>query len=632
SAALPAQTLSSIISINFIAKVRNENLSDFIYSAKSSGYFEYKIRPSGARKVYYPIQHIVPLDKNQQMQGMDLFTIKEFKDLFDKAETSGQTKSTVFFNVRPNTLGFSLLFPAYRYKAERATVRERKRNILGFISVDIKSKDFFDLAINGGSQKTRKIVPSDSLIAFKIYQSNSKQTIYKSQNAKLFDNYSKQGIKDLEKFQIYNNSLTIDFCSTPSLGGAFQNNLPIFVLIVSLILSFALFGFILSLMTARAMALDLAERITRSQRRIVDTSQDIIGVMDVDGFWKSINNACVAIFGKSVPELTGTNIRILLESDQQEIYSEAIKHAIESDTLDKEIIERLDLEMIGINNKKLWMEWSLTISRDDNLIYAIGRNATLEKEAQNETAIKTKQIELSEQLIREHNIENSNYMVELSHKIRNNLTSILGYLQFLKEDMYDSKEEMKDFINYSFEESETLFHLVAESIDKGVITTDDTVKIDQLDIIDMLKRVSDTYNKTHQINISFTTIDEQNLVVYADENHLTSALLSFYHILLDKAIDKTLSISTHYEKDSSNLILQLSASKNLIVSTMINLFNNTNSEILLLRHDKDDIIMNLAKNASKLRAMKSHLKPEVMTGDEGNKLVITLPTVRTTLE
>lgn len=632
SAALPAQTHNAIISINFIPKVRNENLADFIYSAKSSGYFEYKIRPSGVRKVYYPIQHIVPLDKNQQMQGLDLYTVKEYKNIFDAAEITGKTKSTIFFNLRPDTFGFSLLFPAYRYKSERATVSERKRNILGFISVDIKAKDFFDMAINGGTQKTKKIVPSDSLIAFRIYQGSLKQIVYKSQNAQVFDKNDPKAIKQTTEFQIYNNYLTIDFCSTPSLGGAFQNNLPIIVLIVSLILSFALFGFILSLMTARAMALDLAEKITRSQRRIVDTSQDIIGVLDLDGNWKSINIACLSIFGKAANELIGTNIKLLLNPEQQDIYSKAINSAYKLDERDKEFTERLDLEMIGDNNKTLWIEWSLTVSKEDSLIYAIGRNATLEKEAQTEAIIKTKQIELSEQLIREHNIENSNYMFELSHKIRNNLTSILGYLQFLKEDMYDSQEEMKDFINYSFEESETLFHLVAESIDKGVITTDDTVKIDQLNILDILKKVTDTYNTTNPTNTSFAGIEKENLVVYADENQLYSVLLSFYNILLEKANDKTLDIDTHYNKDSKELILQLSAPKNILVSSMINMYNEANSEILLLRNDKDDIIMNLAKNASKLRAMKCNLHAEPLTGDEGNRLIIKLPTLRTTLE
>ncbi len=631
SAALPAQTLSSVISINFIPKVRNEYLGDFITSAKSSGYFDYKIRPAGIRKAYYPIQHTVPLDKNQHIQGLDLYTVKEYKGLFDAAEKTGQTKSTVFFNVRQDTFGFSLLFPAYRYKAERATIAERQRNILGFISVDIKAKEFFDIAINGDVLKTKKIVPSDSLIAFKIFQGRENRIIYQSQNSKIIDKQKNKDITSIESFPIYNNYLNIDFCSTPSLGGAFQNNLPIIVLIVSLILSFALFGFILSLMTARAMALDLAERITRSQRRIVDTSQDIIGITDFEGNWKSLNNACLNIFGKSVIELTGTNIKTLLDDEQQEIYSKAINDSLISNDSNNEIIERLDLEMIGEGNKKLWMEWSLTISKQDKLIYAIGRNATLEKEAQKEASIKTKQIELSEQLIREHNIENSNYMVELSHKIRNNLTSILGYLQFLKEDMYDSQEEMKDFVNYSFAESEKLFHLVAESIDQGVITTDDSVKIDQLNIIDLVNKVVDTYSKTNQIITSFTSIDELN-VVYADENHLLDSLSAFYHILLDKAIDKSLEISTKYDKTNNHIILQLTGRRNILASSMINMYNNTRSEILLLRSDKDDIIINLAKSASKLRAMKSHLKAEVITEDEGNKLVIVLPTVRTTLE
>ena len=86
--------------------------------------------------------------------------------------------------------------------------------------------------------------------------------------------------------------------------------------VTALLLSFFFFGFILSVINSRAKAIDLAERMTRSQRRIVESSKDIIAVLDLNGSWKSMNPASFDIFNIDALNLIGAKIDDLFINHQ----------------------------------------------------------------------------------------------------------------------------------------------------------------------------------------------------------------------------------------------------------------------------------------------------------------------------
>lgn len=96
-------------------------------------------------------------------------------------------------------------------------------------------------------------------------------------------------ITETRSLKIADREITIEFATVPSFGQGFQGRLPLFSLFGGVLISFVGFAFIFSIVTARGRALDLAERMTRSQRRIVESSQDIIAVMDIQGAWKSLS-------------------------------------------------------------------------------------------------------------------------------------------------------------------------------------------------------------------------------------------------------------------------------------------------------------------------------------------------------
>jgi len=143
----------------------------------------------------------------------------------------------------------------------------------------------------------RRGYSSDTSILYRCIDtdySNKQTPFYESGNYNLSKNNYKP-FTDVNTYRLQTGSLLYNFATIPNFMTGFQKILPTLSFIISLILSFAFFGFVLSVTTSRARAVDLAERMTRSQRRIVDSSKDIIAVMDPEGNWKSMNPASTVI-------------------------------------------------------------------------------------------------------------------------------------------------------------------------------------------------------------------------------------------------------------------------------------------------------------------------------------------------
>ena len=137
----------------------------------------------------------------------------------------------------------------------------------------------------------------------------------------------------------------------------------------------------------------------------------------------------------------------------------------------------------GIDSQK-WVNWSFTISKTDQLIYAIGRDVTLEKIAEEQAALRSKQIQLAEQFTREASEFKSYFMTKLSHQMRNSLTGILGYLELINNNIYESQEEHDSYIALAEESSEELFTFVSDMVEvalgsnDGTYTEISTIKLD----------------------------------------------------------------------------------------------------------------------------------------------------------
>lgn len=621
---------NTIISIMYAQRVEPGfwDLNEYLHFTRSMlQYLDYNIFPEGQRSYYYPIQYIEPFSYlppqiNLNIIGLDLATIPSILKQIEKARNSDIIVATPVLNLRKkDTLSFFIMAPIYQKGFPRATQKERERIFEGLVILEVDGKWFFEEALG-------ETVKSDTTIIFQCFdinEKNQKVELYASKNIELLNtNYIPYKIEEKE-FNIADKIVTVRFQAIPNFGGAFQSILPTIALVASLILSFLFFGFVLSVTTSRARAVDLAERMTRSQRRIVESSKDMIAVLDMNGIWKTINSASKLILGIEPVDLIGKKIDDLLtnDSDIKHFYSLLNKN-------ENEYTERYDYRMMDSSGNIKWINWSFTISPVDQLIYCIGRDVTLEKMIEEQNRIKTKQIQLAEQFTREASEFKTYFMTKLSHQMRNSMTGIMGYLQLLSSGIYDSKEEHDSYLSLAEESSEQMFSYLSDVIDVNLSTSKGEKKqIINLKIGQIIEKINRQYeDEIKELkNLNIEISPESNKVnIFCDLNLITLALKEAI-IGFSKGVEKCNlqieCIENTYEKTTE---IQIVTSPNQLVSKMIDTYkDNIDNLIEAIKYDKEDIIFHFAVCASTIRMMNGLISFDTLGPEEGNVVQITLP-------
>lgn len=616
---VPTQTYPSIISIQYIPFVKHIEKEDHIFNVQRQRLWDYIIKPAGERDYYLPIQFIEPFDKNTHKLGFDHSTNKMVNDVILKARDSNIIVSTPVFETRSDTAAFYIIAPVYMKGSPRSTLEERRANFNGVVLMEINSPVFFQQAIGPGNA-------SDTSIVFQCFdiQDGKKNMIYESVNAGIIDDDFKPILDKDESLAIANRDILVKFATIPNFGGEFQSVLPYIALALSLLLSFVFFGFILSVSTSRARAIDLAERMTRSQRRIVESSKDIIAVLDMNGNWKSMNPASETIFGINPNEMIGSKIDpLFMDENNAEDFYQLFK--TEAD----EVTERLDLQMKNKDGELKWLNWSFTVSKTDQLVYCIGRDVTLEKLAAEQARLRAKQIRLAEQFTREASEFKSYFMTKLSHQMRNNLTGVIGYLQLLKHKLYENEEEQDTYISLAEESSEELFTFMSDMVEVAMGSEDTKVDISLINLQNSLDDAVEKIAKEFSgRKIKLTMLEEGNKSpkVVADMNLLTDAVFELFRSLSEDIEICEIQIQASENPYEGATEIQILTNGNPLVSDMIKIFkDNSHNLIESLAKDKEDIIMHFAIAASKFRMLNGTMTLETFGHEDGNIVQLTLP-------
>ncbi len=631
-ATVPAQTYPSILSISYVPKVSSQDLPLFIFNTKSQGYYSYDVHPKLNASVHYPVELIVPFNRNGHISGLDFASNPKVKTAIEKACDLNTDIASDFFCLRGDTLGFFIVTPVYARGTTRNTLAERRANFQGAILLEVDAKVFFEKALTAsGKNEDSLAFASDEMIAYKfesISADGSSRVVYQSKNADLFNRSYSPAMTTVVPFKIADKVINFKFKSVPGFGGKFQQYLPLLSLIISLVLSFALFGFLLSITTSKAKAIDLAERMTRSQRRIVETSKDVIAVMDPGGSWKSMNPAAVDVFGYSPESMIGKNIRELLASG-----SDQLENVLNSNSAVNEETERIVVQMLDSAGNVKWISWSFTISRSDNLVYSIGRDVTLEKIAEEQALLRSKQIQLAEQYAHEASQSKTLFMIKLSHQLRNSLTSIIGYLQLLQNEAYENDEERSSFLTFAEESSEELFSFVSDIIDAAIHSDTasnvelSTIRLDKL-LNQAEKEINSSSKDKAKVKIEMLEGVHDSCVV-ADPAILAGAIEDIIIALGEDLKSSTIQVASQTSEAEAATEIQIVGPGNEVCESMIRIYKqNFASLVDALKYDNEDIILRFARAASNIRRMNGVISIESFGGDEGNLVMITLPSNR----
>ncbi len=618
---VPTSTNSSIKSLMYIEAIASADLDNHVFNMQRQGLWDYKIHPTSKSDLYYPVAFIEPLDPNINNAGFDFNSNEQIKYAIELSRDDNKVVATNVMQTLCNTEseGFYIIAPVYKQNTSRGNIEDRRKNFKGVVVQEIAVDKFFKDALGGN-------FPADTSIIFEfIERDGTKESrIFASKNIELLkENYVPISSKEI--FHVADKHLEVRFYTVPNFIDWFSAHLEWISFSVSMLLSLAFFGFMLSVITSRARALDLAERMTRSQRRIVDSSQDIIAVLDFNGNWKSMNPASDTIFGLSSASMIGNSINsLLIEEDDIQKFKTMFNSAIDEST------ERIDYQMKSSNGDIKWVNWSFTISKSDSLIYAIGRDVTLEKIAEEQAKLRSKQMQLAEQFTREASEFKSYFMTKLSHQMRNSLTGIAGYLQLVSSKIYESEEELDAYIASAEESSDELFTFVSDMIEVAIGSGDaasSSLTTNSLDIIlkDATAKLVEMLPLEKSIKVSMM---DDNIIpkVVADRRLLLSAFVQIFNSISEGNTETDIQIAATENPYEGATEVQMMTNANPLVAEMIGIYKaNTNSIIEVLSKDKKDILLNMAIGASIIRMMNGTMTVETFGADEGNIVQITLP-------
>lgn len=624
--AVPAKTYSSIISLAYVPKVTSSEWENFHFYARSSSDFNYELSPVGKRSLYYPALYVVINERNRHRLGFDYATIPDVKRAIEKAENSKNMTATSIFNVRKDTSGLCLIAPIFDYPFTTSANVLNKNYLQAALILEINAKAFFNSALIGNSGE---VIPTDSTVLFEFVEGNeaNSKIAFRSLNFGLLNSGYEPAYTDKITLRIADRDFVGVFYTVPNFGGSMRAYLPTIAFLASLAISFIFFGFVISVITSRARAEDLAEKMTRSQRRIMEATKDIIGVFDFSGVWRSVNPAVLDVLGFQPEELYSLQFDSLFaNSDDVLLFKNLTNISTNEHT------EKLTNLMTTKSGKQIWVNWSLTVSTTERLIYAIGRDVTLEKLAEQEAEIKRKQIEIAEHFAHEASQSKSYFMIKLSHQLRNSLTGILGYLQLLSMKVYETEEEHDSYLQFAEQSSEEIFTFVSDiveaTIDSSASSLDNFVNTK---VSSVLRKAMNVVREREKIEKIECSLDEsaEKAAALVNPELLKESLVHILHSLIsdkkDVVIDATIQ-ENHYEGATE---IQLLGPGNAEVAEMITLYKENSTKIIeIIRFDKKDIINNLAKAASLIRRMNGTMTVETFGGEDGNVVMLTLPFVK----
>lgn len=618
---IPTKSNNSLLSVCYVPYVSQDKKEEFVYYAKSERYYDYAVKPEGNRQLYYPIEYIVPLERNTHRSGFDLATQKEaFQTIKEAKAKKGDIVASQFYSVRPDTLGFLMMFSVNKRIEDEVAAQLQGSVIEGIVMLELEANNFFARCLGSSA-------PGDSNIVFSIVQEGEeKNPAYKSSNFSISGTYSPL-LSDKHTVSMADKKLIVSFATVPNFGGSFQGFIPLATLIGGIITSFVAAAFLLSVLTSRARAEDLAERMTRSQRRIVEASQDIIAVIGLDGKWKSLSPAVRSVLGYAQEELVGNTFsELLLTPAVVKQYDDIIAHAKD------EIGTSFDGQMKNKRGEILWMSWSLTVSHADGLIYAIGRDVTLQKMAEEQIKMKNRQVQLAEQSALEVSEFKSQFMRDLSHGLRNNLTGTMGFIQLIAGKNYDSQDELEFYVQNAETSSEQLYVMVTDIED---ITDDSTgstaVRKTAFSAEKLVNQLRDTCKKDKNKKLSIVQGEDSSAAnIFGAENLIVDSVMELVKALSAPLSEATVTINYRPNKYENVVELEMMVSPSDTVADMIELYKkNINNLVDIIPQDQNEIIFHLGIARSMVKRNHGSILVESLGKGEPNICQITYPLAKT---
>lgn len=286
---------------------------------------------------------------------------------------------------------------------------------------------------------------------------------------------------------------------------------------------------------------------------------------------------------------------------------------------------QIDVRMRTREGAERWISWNISIARAENMAYIIGRDVTLERQAQQELTLRARQVQLAEQLAQEASASKSAFIRRLTRYLRSSLITTLDGMHKMVMNMDPTNDRHVQFVKLANESSDRLFGIVSDLLD----VAHDTEYAKELNtpLTTILRHAEQLYTKAGG-RISFIERSiHRDVCLSVEEHTVASGLANLFLSLSTGASHGAIEITTLVNTQEYVLELQVLAPYIQNVALMIAQFNRSQSALVdALASDRDEIMFRLGLAASQIRRVGGTFSVETL-GEEGNVALITLPLV-----
>ncbi len=373
-----------VVSLAFARRIPRTEIPELESKIRGDGFPDFKVERIGTGNVAYIVTHVSPRDATAGGFGVDLTSGTTRRSAAERAIHSGDlelTRRVPISKGGATVPGFMLFLPVYRSdlsagagngSATPAGAADRDRSLIGWVfasfRVDLLTKDLAPAEEEEMSLEVYEGMPfsPETLIFASGAARPHANTAKNSLEASL------EGIDSLEAsvpLKIYGQEWTLRAMSLPGFEEKFSRELPRAVLLASVLLSLLGSGLAWLLVSARARALRLADRMAANMNQKEAQFRFIFDVLPVGISWQAadaaeprqVNEAFSRIAGLA-PNDAGNPASLIRAGVGEDVARESALYVkFQSGEIDNFTVEK---PFVRADRSVIWGELAMKMLRD----------------------------------------------------------------------------------------------------------------------------------------------------------------------------------------------------------------------------------------------------------------------------